>query len=223
MIPPFMPMTISRFADANIPTASAQPSSAAMAMSATRAAITSISSTARYRSCTVNTPLNQAWIAAAEKAAQWATSICATYTVDVCAAYGSYLNDCAGGDIVLRWYNGGVPIDVDVPRWLCDQGYPSPLYPKFYPIHGVRPPDGPLPEGAVKPTLYAVMVQYNDREPIFWPVSPVGCEPGHECTFQFFYPCEPLIPGKEPKIVEWPRKAEPGRIRPSGGVTSGDK
>jgi len=218
MIPPFMPMTISRFADANTHTASAQPSSGAMAMSATRAAITSISSTARYRSCTVNTPLNPAWIAAAEKAGQWATSICAKYPADVCAAYGSYLNDCAGGDIVLRWYNGGVPIDVDVPRWLCDQGYASPLYARFYQISGVCPARSPVPNGAVKPQLYAVRVEYNDHKPVFWLVSPLQCEPGRECSFQFFYPCEPLIPGKEPQIVEWLWATEPGRVRPSGGT-----
>jgi hypothetical protein len=162
-------------------------------------------------------------MAAAEKASSWAVNICANYSAEACTAY-SYLADCAGGDIVLRWYQNGRPTDSNVTRWLCDQGYPSLLYSKFYPIHGVCPKYGPLegwPAGKVRPQLEAVMVQWNDHEPVFWRVSPIGCEPGHECWFQFFYPCEPLVPGKEPHIIPgpggWLWKTEPGRIRPSGG------
>jgi len=163
---------------------------------------------------------NAAWLAAAEKAAQWSEDICRRFSPRDCIAYGAYLNSCAGGDIVRQWYGDGTQADPDVPHWLCEQGYASPLYSKFYPIRGVCPVRGPLPDGAVKPQIEAVMVQYNDREPILWKVSPIGCEPGHECTFQFFFPCEPLIPGKEPKIIDggWIWKTEPGRIRPSGGT-----
>jgi len=161
---------------------------------------------------------NATWAAAAQKASDWAANICRVYSPSVCLAYGKLLTDCGGGDVVLKWYQNGQPSDPDVTRWMCEQGYASPLYPKFYPIHGVCPVRGPQAEGAVKPQIEAVMVQYNDREPIFWPVSPRGCEPGLECSFQFFFPCEPLIPGKEPRIIDggWIWKTEPGRIRPSG-------
>lgn len=157
-------------------------------------------------------------LAAAEKGASWSDGICARYTPRDCIAY-SYLADCGGRDIVLRWYNDGTPLDNDVPRWLCEQGYASPLYQKFYPVRGVCPTYGPdpWPAGKVRPQLEAVMIAYNGREPIYWPVSWKGCEPGLECTFAFFFPCEPLW--DPPHIVDggWIWKVEPGRIRPSGG------
>lgn len=193
------------------------------------------SSVSNYRNCAAysSQPLNAAWIAAAEKASQWATKICELYDSRTCITYGAYLNDCAGGDIVIRWYNGGVPLDVDVPRWLCTEGYASPLHQMFYPISGVmentRTPDnGPLYAECVgcsffvpdapRPELYALLVQWNDHVPLKWFVdAPKGCEPGKMCRFDFWFPCEPLEAGKEPKIVKWLYRTKPGRIRPSSG------
>jgi hypothetical protein len=151
-------------------------------------------------------------IDAVQKGNLWASDICTKYPGSICLAYDRTLR--CHGERILKWYNGSHPIMEPV-QWLCEEGYESPLYPKYRPIHGICPRIV-WPEGKPRPQLEAVMVQWNDHEPVFWPVSPVFCEMGHECTFQFFYPCEPLVLGKEPHIVGWNWKTEPGRIRPSG-------
>jgi hypothetical protein len=187
-----------------------------------------------YRNCAAynSQPLNAAWIAAAEKAGQWATNICKSYDSRACITYGAYLNDCAGGDIVMRWYNNGRPDDVDVPRWLCEQKYDSPLHWKAYPVDTITPKpffytfDG----NRIEVPYVGVQVRRNGEHYIaqlalgsmggvvpVWnglpPVDPGCLVPGAACRLWFKAPC--MVEGG-PVVVEQWIPAEAGRVRPSG-------